>query len=135
MAAKKKSTSAAPRSGKASTTAPAASVPTAEVSAASVPAVTVPAAVEAPVKAAVVPVATASMAPMATAPVEAVAESASGLPGLEVDVRPTIQMPAPPARAEVPHEHIARRAHEIHLARGGTAFDNWLQAERELAGR
>jgi hypothetical protein len=55
------------------------------------------------------------------------------LAGLEVDERPTIHMPAPPA--PVPHDAIARRAQEIHNTRGGTAFDNWIEAERELAAR
>lgn len=56
--------------------------------------------------------------------------------GLEVDERPTIHMPAPPALpAPVPHDVIARRANEIHHARGGSAFDNWIQAEQELAAR
>ncbi len=27
---------------------------------------------------------------------------------------------------------IAERAHAIHVERGGTAFDNWIAAEREL---
>jgi hypothetical protein len=36
------------------------------------------------------------------------------------------------------HDEIARRAYEIYEARGrepGRATDDWLQAERELAGR
>ena len=29
---------------------------------------------------------------------------------------------------------ISARAHAIHLERGGTAFDNWIAAEREIGG-
>jgi hypothetical protein len=39
------------------------------------------------------------------------------------------------APAEVTHEQIVRRAHEIYLARGdgeGDALSDWLAAEREL---
>ncbi len=36
---------------------------------------------------------------------------------------------AGPARADV-----ARRAYELWLAHGGTAHDNWLEAERQLRG-
>jgi hypothetical protein len=75
------------------------------------------------------PVAAATPAPEAVAaPAEAVGPA---LAGLEVDARPVIHMPAPP-RA-VTHEMIAGRANEIHRTRGGTAFDNWIQAERELS--
>lgn len=97
-------------------------------------------AVAAPVAPAVpaAPSASAST-PVAAAPVAAPAAPAAptALAGLEVDERPTIQMPAPPQSApqHVPHDAIAQRAHEIHRARGGTAFDNWLQAERELGAR
>ena len=39
------------------------------------------------------------------------------------------------APADVSHEQIVRRAHEIYLARGdgeGDAFSDWLTAKREL---
>lgn len=36
------------------------------------------------------------------------------------------------ARTNPSHDEIQRRAFEIHQARGGSAFENWLQAEREL---
>jgi hypothetical protein len=32
-----------------------------------------------------------------------------------------------------PHEAVAERAYYIALEQGGPPFDNWLQAERELA--
>lgn len=38
---------------------------------------------------------------------------------------------APPRPTD---EAIRRRAYEIFRERGGNAFDNWLQAERELSG-
>ncbi len=49
--------------------------------------------------------------------------------------------PAPDARAREhdghpSHDEIQRRAYEIFVSRGGTPgrdFDDWLQAERELA--
>ena len=34
--------------------------------------------------------------------------------------------------AAVAHEHIAERAYYLSLERGGDAFENWIQAEREL---
>jgi hypothetical protein len=46
--------------------------------------------------------------------------------------------PAPPVNepaAQPTQEEIAKRAHEIYLARGGAQgcdMDDWLQAEREL---
>lgn len=40
-----------------------------------------------------------------------------------------------PARAAPSHAAIAARAHQIHLEMGGSAIENWLQAERELARR
>ncbi|MES2640373.1 MAG: hypothetical protein V4850_12850 [Myxococcota bacterium] len=78
------------------------------------------------------PVAPAVVAPVAPA-VVAPAAALVTLAGLEVDERPMIHMPAPPAT--VPHDAIARRAQEIHNTRGGTAFDNWIEAERELGAR
>jgi len=73
----------------------------------------------------------AETTPAALAPETAPAEVA--LAGLEVDARPVIRMPAPPP--VVTHEMIAGRANELYRTRGGTAFDNWIQAERELSGQ
>jgi hypothetical protein len=52
---------------------------------------------------------------------------------------PAMMAAAPAARPSAPaekpsREAIAQRAHELHRARGGSAFDNWIQAERELGG-
>ncbi len=33
----------------------------------------------------------------------------------------------------VTREHVAERAYYLSLERGGDAFENWLQAERDLA--
>ena len=33
----------------------------------------------------------------------------------------------------ITHEHVAERAYYLSLERGGDAFENWVQAERELA--
>lgn len=49
---------------------------------------------------------------------------ATDTPAMEVDA---------PARLPS-HDAIARRAFEIFRERGGSAFENWLQAERELRG-
>jgi hypothetical protein len=39
----------------------------------------------------------------------------------------------PGARVEVTHELISRRAYEIHCSgAGGSEFENWIRAEREL---
>jgi len=51
-------------------------------------------------------------------------------PGGEPAVPPGATSPARPSQ-----EKIARRAHEIYLARGGREgheIDDWLEAEREL---
>lgn len=41
---------------------------------------------------------------------------------------------APPAPPLAPtHQDITRRAHELWLARGGSAFANWIEAETQLA--
>ncbi len=143
MAAKKKSPSTAARSGKASAATPEVAPPAVEVTTTSVPPVTnAPVAKAAPTVSAppAAPAKAAVSSALVVTPVASIApvqgESAASLPGLEADVRPMIQMPAPPREMPVlSHDAIARRAHEIHLVRGGTAFDNWLQAERELAGR
>jgi hypothetical protein len=42
---------------------------------------------------------------------------------------------APGPKPTPTHDAIAARAHQIHLERGGTAFENWIEAERELGGR
>jgi len=54
------------------------------------------------------------------------------------DIAEAVQ-PAPASRPAAPKEpriqRIARRAHEIYLARGGEhgkALDDWLRAEREI---
>jgi hypothetical protein len=40
-----------------------------------------------------------------------------------------------PAKRQVTHEQIAKRAYEIFVSgKGGNAIDNWLRAERELRG-
>ena len=40
-----------------------------------------------------------------------------------------------PAKRAVSHDQIARRAYEIWSSgQGGSEFDNWLRAERELRG-
>jgi hypothetical protein len=42
---------------------------------------------------------------------------------------------APDPEQLLPYEEVARRAHEIYLARGGgegSAVEDWLRAEREL---
>jgi len=44
--------------------------------------------------------------------------------------------PAPAAASDKPlptHEEIAARAREIWREKGGTSFENWIQAERELS--
>ncbi|MBM4367106.1 MAG: DUF2934 domain-containing protein [Deltaproteobacteria bacterium] len=52
-----------------------------------------------------------------------------------VEARPEVVLPADPApRARASHDEVARRAYEIWLARGGSAFENWVEAERQLAG-
>ncbi len=40
--------------------------------------------------------------------------------------------PLEPVRSAPTHDAIARRAYEIFCERGGTAFDNWIEAERQL---
>ena len=40
-----------------------------------------------------------------------------------------------PARREVTHDMIARRAYEIWASgQGGSDYENWVRAERELRG-
>jgi hypothetical protein len=44
-------------------------------------------------------------------------------------------IPKTPAKKEITHEEIARRAFEISCSgTGGSEVDNWLRAERELKG-
>jgi hypothetical protein len=108
MAEKKKSTSEARPRGKKAPAAVEASAPALAVAAPVAPAeVAAPVAAAAPAKAA------------PTAPVEAA-------PAAPVEAAPA------PVTAAPSHADIARRAQDIYRARGGTAFDNWLQAEREL---
>lgn len=40
--------------------------------------------------------------------------------------------PAPAPRREPTHAEVAQRAYELWLAHGGHAFENWLEAERQL---
>lgn len=60
--------------------------------------------------------------------VEAPVEARVSLGGLEADTTP-----APSATPD--HAAIVQRAYALYVARGGPAFDNWIQAERELRGR
>ncbi len=78
----------------------------------------------------------ATRAPAAA--VEPVVEPVRAAPKRAAGKAPTMTAseaaPKEPARRAPTHAEIAMRAHEIHRQRGGTAFDNWLQAERELRG-
>lgn len=48
---------------------------------------------------------------------------------------PKVAAAAPVARREVTHDMIARRAYEIWASgQGGSEFENWVRAERELRG-
>ncbi|MDP2311119.1 MAG: DUF2934 domain-containing protein [Pseudomonadota bacterium] len=140
MAAKKKVPfTARPKANKdalAASTLPVSTLPVSDLSA-STPSVS-----ELSVSSAVAAAPVAEITPVAAMPVVAAPVSVApvSLPGLEVDERPMIHMPVLPTEqvvqaTPVPHELVARRAHEIHLSRGGTAFDNWLQAEQELGAR
>lgn len=52
------------------------------------------------------------------------------------EARPEVVLPAEAQpRAHASHEEVARRAYEIWLARGGSAFENWVEAERQLNGQ
>ena len=45
------------------------------------------------------------------------------------------KMPPTPQKKAVTHEQIARRAYEISISgNGGSDFDNWIRAEKELKG-
>ncbi len=47
---------------------------------------------------------------------------------------PKASTPAP-AKLEVTHEMISQRAYEIYTSgTGGSEFENWVRAERELRG-
>ncbi len=49
-------------------------------------------------------------------------------------VDPTPAEAAPPAAPAAPtREDVTRLAHELWLARGGSAFANWIEAEQQLA--
>lgn len=63
----------------------------------------------------------ASKAPAKARPVASTAVRKSSVP-------PRTQMPR-----QITHEQIAVRAYEIHISGcGGSEFDNWCRAEREL---
>ena len=49
--------------------------------------------------------------------------------------KPTERKPATRKKKtpSIAHEHVAERAYFLSLERGGDAFENWIQAERELA--
>ncbi len=47
---------------------------------------------------------------------------------------PKVTPAAAPAKKEVTYDQIARRAYEIWQSNGGSEFDNWVRAERELRG-
>lgn len=49
------------------------------------------------------------------------------------EARPEVVLPAD-HQPRASHEEVARRAYEIWLARGGSAFENWVEAERQLNG-
>lgn len=68
-------------------------------------------------------------APLATQPA-----ASDALPAAPVMTQPATTDAAPP----VGYEQVARRAYELFLARGGAHghhLEDWIQAERELAGR
>ncbi|MBM4393225.1 MAG: DUF2934 domain-containing protein [Deltaproteobacteria bacterium] len=51
------------------------------------------------------------------------------------EARPEVVLPADPTpRSRASHDEVARRAYEIWLTRGGSAFENWVEAERQLDG-
>jgi len=61
-------------------------------------------------------------------------------PLVEVSTLEIVEVAAPAAvepvtaPAALTHAAIARAAYELWLARGGTALQNWLEAERRLRG-
>lgn len=73
-------------------------------------------------------------APVAAAPpalaAAPVAEAPPALPEpTPAEAAPVVDVPAP---ARPTHADVARRAYELWLARGGDAFTNWIDAERQL---
>lgn len=68
------------------------------------------------------------------APAEVVAEQAAVqvAPVEAAPALPAVVEPAPIVRAQPTHDAISARAAQIYGERGGSAFDNWIQAEREL---
>ncbi len=50
------------------------------------------------------------------------------------ETAPASVAPAAVPQARAGHDQVARRAYEIWLARGGSAFENWVEAERQLNG-
>ena len=83
-----------------------------------------------------------SPAPRATTPAPAKA-AASGTPApIKTEVRNTpipkvasAKITVNPAGKQVSYDQIARKAYEIwQSGSGGSEFDNWIRAERELRG-
>ncbi len=70
----------------------------------------------------------------AAAPKKAAAESAA--PKAARAAKPAAAPVAPEVapRAEPSQDDIRRRAYELWLAHGGSAAENWLEAERQLRG-
>jgi hypothetical protein len=74
---------------------------------------------------------------------EVKASSAKAAPAPARTTTPVRNTPVPKsapatngARREITHEAIARRAYEISISgSGGSEFDNWIRAERELRGQ
>jgi len=62
---------------------------------------------------------------------------ARGNVGLDTISTPAVEMGGASLEQEARDEDIRRRAYEIYLERGeepGLELDDWLQAEREIAG-
>ena len=71
----------------------------------------------------------------AKTPASAPATPVSSTPVRNSAVPKAAPAPAPLKSKEVTHEMIARRAYEISISgSGGSDFDNWIRAERELRG-
>lgn len=78
--------------------------------------------------------------PAKPAPKPAPAKAVASTPVRNSAVPPKAAAATAPAVApkavEVTHEMIARRAYEIATSgMGGSEFDNWIRAERELRGQ
>jgi hypothetical protein len=76
-------------------------------------------------------------APVPAAPAKVAGRSEvrnSAIPKVSTAAR--VAAPASAPRREVTREQIARRAYEIwQSGQGGSEFDNWCRAERELRGK